>query len=190
MGRLALRDLQEKGQKDGSDGPEWQVDIDYTGVLDRNRQEPRGRRILTTPSPSGRAVGKGASHQRGDDACHPKHSGDYGLIGCSLGQGDRVDGNDDGPSIYASAPQTGDGTTHDEGGGRRGGTTHYRADLEDQDADEENDLDAVEGIQSSKHELEGAGGHEVRRGIPADVGHGVELVRYSGDCGRYDEAVL
>ncbi len=105
-------------------------------------------------------------------------------------QRNRVHRDCDRPGENASAADPSDGTSDDQGDRTGRSTADRGANLEHQDAGEEDGFDAVYYIQFPEEELEGTVGEEVGRAVPADVLHRMELVGDLGDGGRNYEPVL
>ena len=85
----------------------------------------------------------------------------------------------------ASSSQARNGTTNNEDGRIWCGTADGGSDFKDENADEEDDLRAIESIESSKEELKGAAGEHVSTSIPSNVLKRVKVIGDSGDsCGN------
>lgn len=170
-GRLACEAVGAEEEDDGGGGDtaEGQIDVE-------------------TPSP-GDVGCKDAAQYRAEDASHAEDCSYESHPHWSLRE--RRDGYHDGDAavLDAGRADAADGASPDECNRVGRDAIDETTEFEHANAEEKDPFDVVESVNLAHEELEGAGGHQVRRAVPADVPEGVEVVGEGGEGDANDGPV-
>ena len=179
LGSVPVRDLEAEGDDNHGHAAKGEVDVEAPapgdlvgegaadeGAQDGGEAEEGAEEAL---DPGALLQGHGI-----EDAHNLVWVGFAGQLGSRTGM--RKKSSDLGEEVThrsredAGGANSGNGPADDEGHrvGRR--AADGRADFEEKDAGEEDDLDRVEGVDLAKEQLEGARCQQVRAAVPADVG--------------------
>lgn len=163
-------EVEEENKEQGGNGTKGEVDVE-------------------APSP-GQAISEGAAHERTGNTGNTVHGTNNTHVGRALVERHRALDDKKSTGEDTSGTETSDGTAENETGRVGSGAADEGAELEEAKGDEEDALDAVEGVEFTVDEGECAGGEQVGGAVPADIVDGLEFIGNTGDGGSNDGVVL